>query len=68
MKKPYLILLLAIISILFSSTFVYASPTISYIIDTNALDDVMVSQMAKHGLPGVALAVIENGEVIYQKG
>ncbi|NTW43864.1 MAG: beta-lactamase family protein [Anaerolineaceae bacterium] len=68
MKKPYFILLLAIISILFSSTFVYASPTTSDIIDTNALDAIVVGQMAKHGLPGVALAVIDNGEVIYQKG
>ena len=68
MKKPYLILLLVIISILFSSTFVHASPTTSDIIDTKALDAVVVSQMAKHGLPGVALAVIENDEVIYQKG
>ncbi len=68
MKKPYFILLLAIFSILFLSTFVYASPTTSDVIYTNALDAVVVSQMAKHGLPGVALAVIENDEVIYQKG
>lgn len=37
-------------------------------IDFAALDTVISAQMAKHGLPGVALAVIENGEVVYLKG
>jgi CubicO group peptidase (beta-lactamase class C family) len=33
-----------------------------------ALDTVIEAQMAKHGLPGVALAVIENNEIVYLKG
>ncbi len=37
-------------------------------IDFAALDATIEAQMAKHGLPGVALAVIENGEIVYLKG
>ncbi|HSV86619.1 MAG TPA: serine hydrolase domain-containing protein [Levilinea sp.] len=36
-------------------------------IDFNTLDTVITAQMSKHGLPGVALAVIENGEIVYLK-
>lgn len=36
--------------------------------ELDALDAVIAAQMAKHGLPGVALAVIENSEIIYLKG
>lgn len=33
-----------------------------------ALDGVIAAQMHKHGLPGVAVAVIEGGELVYQQG
>lgn len=45
-----------------------AVPSHSSEIDFSALDTVVAAQMAKHGLPGVALAVIENGQVVYLKG
>jgi len=37
-------------------------------IDFAVLDATISDQMDKHGLPGVALAVIENDEIIYAKG
>ncbi len=37
-------------------------------IDFAALDAAVAAQMAKHGLPGVALAVVEGDEVVYLKG
>ena len=37
-------------------------------IDFTLLDSVITKQMEKHGLPGVALAVFENGEITYLKG
>lgn len=37
-------------------------------IDYGMLDAVITSQMSKHGLPGVAVAVIEGDEVTYLKG
>jgi len=36
-------------------------------IDYTLLDQTINAQMSKHGLPGVALAVIEDGEIIYLK-
>jgi len=36
--------------------------------DIAALDGAVLGQMAKHGLPGVALAVIEGDEVVYLRG
>jgi CubicO group peptidase (beta-lactamase class C family) len=45
-----------------------ASPAHSGISDFSALDEVIAAQMSKHGLPGVALAIIENGEIVYLKG
>jgi len=37
-------------------------------IDFAALDAAIAAQMAKHGLPGAALAVVEGGEFVYLKG
>jgi len=37
-------------------------------IDFPALDGVIEAQMAKHGLPGVALAVVEGDKIVYLKG
>jgi CubicO group peptidase (beta-lactamase class C family) len=37
-------------------------------IDFDALDSVIEAQMAKHSLPGVAVAVIEKDQVVYLKG
>jgi CubicO group peptidase (beta-lactamase class C family) len=37
-------------------------------IDFSALDTAIEAQMLKHGLPGVALAVVEDGEIVYLKG
>jgi CubicO group peptidase (beta-lactamase class C family) len=37
-------------------------------IDFALLDSVIEAQMSKHGIPGVALAVVEDGEIVYLKG
>ncbi len=37
-------------------------------VDTAALDATITAQMSKHGLPGVALAVVEGEEITYLKG
>lgn len=37
-------------------------------IDPDLIDAAITGQMAKHGLPGVAVAVIDKGEVVYQQG
>jgi CubicO group peptidase (beta-lactamase class C family) len=37
-------------------------------IDFSALDASIAAQMDKHGLPGVALAVVEGGEIVYRRG
>lgn len=44
-----------------------AAPIPAGAIDFAALDSVITAQMDKHGLPGVAVAVIENGQVVYLK-
>ena len=46
---------------------VLAAPTPAGSIDFSALDTVISAQIAKHDLPGVALAVIEDGEIVYLK-
>lgn len=66
MKKTSSIIL-TFVSLLILASSVFAAPG-SAVIDTNMLDAAVVSQMEKHGLPGVALAVIQDGEVVYQKG
>lgn len=43
-------------------------PTQPAELDMNALDRTVEAQMSKHGLPGVALAVIAGDEVAYLKG
>ena len=69
MKKIFFTGLLAVvIFVLFSSLTIASPPSVSNSFDANALDAAVTAQMAKHGLPGVALAVINKGEVIYQKG
>jgi CubicO group peptidase (beta-lactamase class C family) len=45
-----------------------AAPDLAGEIDLPALDAVIAAQMAKHGLPGVAVAVIEGGEIVYLEG
>ena len=67
-KLTFTLSLLVLAVFLLSTAFAQAAPPASRSIDTDALDEVVSGQMAKHGLPGVALAVIENGEVVYQKG
>lgn len=67
-KSSFVVLFLFIFFCSSSINLGFASARPDDIIDTNALDAVVMDQMSKHGLPGVALAVIENGEVIYQKG
>ena len=37
-------------------------------IDFTVLDAAIAAQMDKHGLPGVALAVVEGGEIVYRRG
>jgi CubicO group peptidase (beta-lactamase class C family) len=37
-------------------------------VESAALDVAIAAQMRKHGLPGVALAVVEDGEIVYLKG
>lgn len=69
MKKiPYIILAFVLIPLIFSSFSVSAVPEPAESIDTEKLDSAVISQMTKHGLPGVALAVIQDGEIVYQKG
>ncbi|MFZ6030640.1 MAG: serine hydrolase domain-containing protein [Chloroflexota bacterium] len=46
---------------------VNAAPTPDNRVDFAALDEIIAAQMDKHGLPGVALAVIEHGEIVYRK-
>lgn len=45
-----------------------ASPAATAVIDFPTLDTAIAAQMSKHGLPGVALAVIQGDESVYLKG
>lgn len=67
-KSSIVIIFLVLLFISCSNKIVFASSRNIDIIDTDTLDAIVAGQMAKHGLPGVALAVIEDGEIIYQKG
>jgi CubicO group peptidase (beta-lactamase class C family) len=58
--------LIAILFILIASIHIPAAASSG--LNSAALDSVIEAQMAKHGIPGVALAVIENGRVTYSKG
>ena len=45
-----------------------AAPVAAGEVDAAALDAAITAQMSKHGLPGVALAVVEGGQIVYLKG
>jgi CubicO group peptidase (beta-lactamase class C family) len=73
MKSHLLILSITILLFTAFSPLLSASaqpgvPASSPEIDTAALDRLIEAQMAKHALRGVALAVIQDGEVVYQQG
>jgi len=67
--KPFLsiILLVGVIGLAPLST-AAAQPVASSEIDLAALDTAVDAQIRKHGLPGVALAVVEDGEIVYLYG
>ncbi len=62
------IILLAIVLLLTPLATATAAPAAAGEIDFAALDTTIEAQMAKHGLPGVALAVVEDGEIVYLQG
>lgn len=66
MKSSLMLTLLILAALLVPSASV-AAPAASGI-DFPALDAAITAQMSKHGLPGVALAVVENGEIVYSQG
>lgn len=67
MKKTLqLVFLLTLIFLLPCRAEADARPTADIAFDF--LDEAVESQMAKHGLPGVALAVVAGDEVVYLKG
>jgi CubicO group peptidase (beta-lactamase class C family) len=69
MKTTSLYSLVILLLALFSAgTPAIAAPDSSSQIDYSALDTVIESQMAKHGLPGVAVAIVEGDEIVYLKG
>jgi CubicO group peptidase (beta-lactamase class C family) len=62
------IILLAVVIVLAPLTTAAAQPAANGEIDFAALDAAVEAQMRKHGLPGVALAVVEDGEIVYLQG
>ena len=68
MKSSLPIILLAIVLLLAPLTTAAAAPAAGGEIDFTALDAAVEAQMRKHGLPGVALAVVEGGEIVYLQG
>jgi CubicO group peptidase (beta-lactamase class C family) len=64
---PHLLLLLLVTLLLPFKMVNSAQPAVTGI-DFNALDQVVEAQMAKHGLPGVSLAVIQGSEIVHLKG
>lgn len=50
---------------LLAPTLAFAAPAPA---GQTALDSAIEAQMSKHGLPGVALAVVEGGQIVYLKG
>lgn len=66
MKASLLPALLVVAALLASPEGVAAPATSG--VDTAALDAAITAQMFKHGLPGVALAVVEGEEITYLKG
>lgn len=67
-KNALFIIIFVLIPLIFLASSQSAAFKCSDSIDTEKLDTVVLAQMTKHGLPGVALVVIENGEVVFQKG
>jgi CubicO group peptidase (beta-lactamase class C family) len=67
MKTSQSILIL-VLCLLTTFTPAAAAPALADEVNFAALDSAISAQMSKHGLPGVALAIIENGEIIYLKG
>lgn len=65
--KTTLILTLLVLAALFAPLTSAAAPAADGI-DFPALDAAIAAQISKHGLPGVALAVIEEGEIVYLQG
>ncbi len=73
MKKPQLQILsmFLVLSIILSINFHYAigaPPQSPQMIDYPELDSYIQSQMQKHGLKGVSLAITQDDEIIYLKG
>jgi CubicO group peptidase (beta-lactamase class C family) len=67
-KRLFIFMVLLLMHVMLSAPSFAAADKGSEVIDTEKLDTVVLGQMDKHGLPGVALAVIQDGEVIFQKG
>lgn len=68
--KPFLVLPLVLCLLFAALAPVTGAPLAAQAgeIDFAALDGAVQSQMSKHGLPGVALAVIAGEQVVYLKG
>ena len=66
--KNTLFALFAVFTLFAALTPASAASTLSNGIDFAAFDSTIAAQVDKHGLPGVALAVVENGEIVYAKG
>lgn len=62
---PVIILWLVLVQTAFAHT---APQPLTPKLDTALLDQVILGQMEKHGLPGVSLAVIEGDQIVYLKG
>ncbi len=67
MKTRSLLLILAII-LLPIFTIALAAPAPKTELDFSAVDRFVEAQMSKHGLPGIALAIVEQNEIIYLQG
>jgi CubicO group peptidase (beta-lactamase class C family) len=68
MKKTISIIVILVAVLVVSLQPVSASQLPAKDIDFALLDAVIEAQMSKHGIPGVALAVVEDGEIVYLKG
>jgi len=66
--KKYLFAVYAVVILLAMLAPVAAAPVPASPIDFAALDSAIQAQMSKHGLPGVAVAVVEDGQIVYSKG
>ncbi len=65
-RLPLILLIIALLLTPLATT--AAAPAAAGEIDFAALDATVEAQMRKHGLPGVALAVVEGDEIVYLKG